>query len=155
MVDDDEFVGVWDARLQPHIAKYIEAGKEDVDEPETWASSGPVGMNNRLRICKYPSGGIFKKHSDAQAFLPGKISYLTVMAYLNDIPREFGGATRFFQQSAKSRPSDDHNVLASVQPEKGLVVIFPHHLFHDGEYCTADCKYIMRSDVMYEWQDNI
>lgn len=64
MVDDDEFVGVWDARLQPHIAKYIEAGKEDVDEPETWASSGPVGMNNRLRICKYPSG-FWHKHISA------------------------------------------------------------------------------------------
>ena len=82
-------------------------------------------MNSRMRICRYPRGGVFEKHVDGQVFLPSMdlISHLTVMAYLNDIPESDGGATRFFNSSLI--PLVDDKVMAKVQPEKGLCVIFP------------------------------
>ena len=77
----------------------------------------------------------------------------TVNVYMNDVPREHGGATRFFPDETPSRFSPGEAVL-SVQPEAGLGVVFRQppgaELLHDGELLTGGTKYLFRSDVMYQ-----
>ena len=57
------------------------------------------------------------------------------------------GATRFFRGFGEDEP-----VQVAVQPEPGLVVIFPHALCHDGELCQSD-KYLLRSDLMFPLEE--
>jgi len=139
MVEDTEFVSHWYHRMESYIIPYIESLDNPCKNP-----LGPVQrMNNRLRICKYTKNGIFGQHRDASVSYDGMQSHFTVMAYLNDIDVSQGGATRFFTDSDPETPQ------FSVQPEKGLVVIFPHHYLHDGELCLAASKYIIRSDILF------
>lgn len=82
-------------------------------------------------------------------------SQLTIMAYLND---EFtGGNTNFLDQSSKPHP-----ITHALKPATGLlitfliafhpfndillgmVLIFEHDMFHEGEALISGKKYIMR-----------
>lgn len=140
MIDDVQMVDGWLKRMNPFIEEFTAQYQDKISE-----DLGPIrGMNNRLRICKYPAGGIFGKHEDAEASFASFRSRFTVMAYLNNISEEQGGATRFFEKTAM-RP-----LAVKIQPAAGLVVIFPHQLLHDGELCIADAKYLIRSDIMFD-----
>ncbi|CAM4757593.1 unnamed protein product [Rotaria magnacalcarata] len=80
--------------------------------------------------------GIFKKSYMEQ-------SQLTIMAYLND--SYTGGHTNFLDDNTKP-----HDITYALKPETGMVLIFQHDLFHEGETVSTGKKYIMRSDVMYK-----
>eukprot|EP01041_Mallomonas_annulata_P004188 gene4188-8326_t len=138
IIEDKTFVSAWYDRMRIHIEQYVDEykiGKDDMGEFE--------GMNSRLRLCKYGHAGVFQRHRDAHVAFSNVYSHFTVMAYLNSIDQSQGGATRFFSSATED------SVKASVQPECGLVVIFPHKLFHDGELCLAKEKYVMRSDLLF------
>jgi len=81
IVDDRPFTDIWHERMKDHINRI--------------ADIVPVCMNQRLRICKYNKSGKFAAHYDSPISHDGLESVYTVMAYLNDVPREQGGATRF------------------------------------------------------------
>ncbi|CUA71038.1 hypothetical protein RSOLAG22IIIB_04430 [Rhizoctonia solani] len=57
-----------------------------------------AGFNQRLRFLRYSPGQFFRKHCDGNYHDPesGHISYYTLQLYLNDIPPEQGGSTRFW-----------------------------------------------------------
>ena len=115
MVESEEFVDTMFDRLKPHLFAYATHSREIVGE-NCWNSCNLLGLNPRLRICKYEAGGIFQKHRDGACVLPKKllVSHLTVMAYLNPVDKNDGGATRFF-----GLPKDDNEnvtrMLASVR----------------------------------------
>ena len=143
MVEDQTFVDTLFSRLQPHLTEYAALSEND---------DKPVALNPRLRICKYNKGGVFQKHTDGNCVLRKQrlASHLTAMVYLNNVAAGCGGATRFYGTVA----SADHEViLAEVQPEAGLAVVFPHRLMHDGEP-VEDVKHIMRSDVLFRMDDD-
>ncbi|CAF1307558.1 unnamed protein product [Adineta ricciae] len=103
-----------------------------------------LNLNERIRICKYEPGQYFAPHYDGtykRSYM--EQSQLTIMAYLNE---EFtGGHTNFLD--AMSKP---HAITHALEPKTGMVLIFQHELFHEGEAVITGKKYIMRSDVMYE-----
>lgn len=123
-----------------------------------------IGLNERLRCGRYTNGEYFWRHTDTQympqfqirsGFKRGQqysCSALTVMVYLNsqvevdpDIPTFSGGATQFVQGS---------RIKHSVVPEAGMAIIFTQaepELTHEGEVVTDGKKYMLRTDVMYEW----
>lgn len=154
MIDDVSFCDTWFQRMIPYISKFVE--RVETRREEDYAKSGYdfasygeiTCLNNRLRLCRYTKNGLFLQHYDAAAkFIDSSsnamlASKFTVMAYLNDIPDEEGGATRFYQH-------DGVSPTLSIHPRRGHVVIFPHKLLHDGELCQAERKYIIRSDVMF------
>ncbi|CAM2699106.1 unnamed protein product [Rotaria socialis] len=80
--------------------------------------------------------GIFKKSYMEQ-------SQLTIMAYLNHSYTD--GHTNFLDDTTKP-----HGITYALKPETGMVLIFQHDLFHEGETVSTGKKYIMRSDVMYK-----
>lgn len=57
-----------------------------------------------------------------------------------------GGATTFHSYNERRR--------LDVDPKAGRVLIFQHrNLFHSGDDVTAGIKYTMRSDLMYEFEN--
>jgi len=148
MVQDEGFCERWYRRLLPHVVPY-QQHLNSMEERNKWSESEMVGLNPRLRICKYPASGVFKTHSDSAVSNETSYSRLTCMAYLTDVPEEQGGATRFYGFEANAYGEWKNTVKAKVQPSAGLVVIFPHEYKHDGQETNIDGKIILRSDVLF------
>ena len=74
----------------------------------------------------------------AKHLTPGRVALavglLTFMVYLND---EFEGGETTIEK-------------LDVQPEKGLALLFFHHVRHKGQPVVRGRKYVLRTDVMYQ-----
>ena len=100
----------------------------------------PVGFNERLRYYRYDVGHVFQPHKDG-AFIRdnGEMSFQTVLVYLNDGFE--GGTTDFYY--------DDGSPYISVEPVRGMALVFRHDINHGGAQVIGGTKYVLRSDVMY------
>jgi hypothetical protein len=141
-----------------------------------------AGVNRRWRVYRYAPGGQenFAPHIDA-GFPPSGLSEdgtqlvwdathqydddivarLTILIYLND---DFvGGDTKFYQPLINSS-STDHEVIASVRPKAGSILVFPqavgedavqfarqHWPLHEGSPVVSGTrpKYVIRSDILF------
>ncbi|MBD1930812.1 MULTISPECIES: prolyl hydroxylase family protein [Cyanophyceae] len=101
-----------------------------------------IGLNERLRFYRYDPGQRFAPHHDGGYWRTnGDHSRLTFMIYLNE---DFeGGETRFFSP------------YVSIVPKMGMVLFFIHELKHEGAPVIQGRKYVLRSDVMYTYYDNL
>lgn len=95
----------------------------------------PIGLNSRLRYYKYGIGELFPPHIDIYHQKSEKIrSFLTLIVYLNS---DFeGGETRF--------------EATTIVPKAGKALIFQHELTHQSLPIKKNCKYVLRSDIMYQ-----
>jgi hypothetical protein len=101
-------------------------------------------LNERFRFCRYFENQHFSAHYDGDfQKCPSQKSFFTFMIYLNG-PLE-GGSTNFLES-----PKNKENILLEVKPIAGLTLLFPHHMYHEGEKLKKGVKYICRSDVVYE-----
>jgi len=101
-----------------------------------------AGFNERFRYYRYEPGQYFRWHYDG-AFCRrnGDRSFLSALFYLSD---DFeGGATGF----------DFFDDQATARPPKGSLLVFDHHIRHQGAPVTRGVKYIARTDVMYRHED--
>jgi predicted 2-oxoglutarate/Fe(II)-dependent dioxygenase YbiX len=100
-------------------------------EIDGWAATR---FNERWRYYRYDRDQQFTWHLDGTVRLgTGEESILTFMIYLND---DFeGGSTDFGWES--------------VKPSRGMALVFPHRLRHQGSAVKAGLKYVLRTDVMY------
>merc|ERR1712146_784973 len=90
--------------------------------------------------------GQFPMHRDGTYMRPdGDCSKITIQIYLNDVPTEFGGATRFIDEG---RPGDE----LGHQPEAGSVLIFTQNLLHEGSRVHRGIKYTVRTEAMYRYE---
>lgn len=126
MFDSVELAQTLFAQLQPHV-------------PPLLLRKRLVGLNERFRVYRYRVGQRFKAHYDGSFHRDpegNERSLLTFLLYLND---DFtGGATRFLDLSL------------DIQPQKGAALLFQHPLLHEGCEVLSGCKYVLRSDVMYQ-----
>jgi predicted O-methyltransferase YrrM len=90
------------------------------------------------------------------------VSRLTVLMYLND---DFvGGETKFYQPLVQHQEDDVRQVIASVRPQQGSILVFPqavgedaveharqHWPLHEGSPVVRGNrpKYVIRSDVLF------
>jgi hypothetical protein len=102
---------------------------------------GLVGLNSRLRYLKYQPGDYFAPHHDGTYTDAdtGHRSFLTLQVYLNEGFE--GGATTFFVGRDEK--------AVECKPEVGMVLIFEHHILHEGSMLLDGSKYAIRTDVMY------
>ena len=125
------------AALQERLGRYL---------PQHHRGGVLVGINPRLRCCRYRPGQMFSRHLDGVHHRSDTVrSALTFMIYLNDASAFSGGDTRFFADRTSAV------VTRRVTPRAGSVAIFDHDLWHDGARVTSGVKYILRSDLLYEF----
>lgn len=88
-------------------------------------------------------------------------SYVTIHLYLTDVPEGNGGETTFTTEDMtygrhvkknQGRGAEREREIQrlSVRPVTGRVLIFEHHLPHEGSTLLKGVKYTVRTDVMYD-----
>jgi predicted 2-oxoglutarate/Fe(II)-dependent dioxygenase YbiX len=127
MHDNTEMATQFYLRLEPFLVKTIEA----------WQASG---LNERWRFYRYDVGQTFRPHYDG-CYRRSDIeeSLFTFMIYLDE---DFeGGETNFYHEDGQLR--------LTVEPSRGMALIFWHNQLHEGAPVLKGRKYVVRSDVMY------
>ncbi|NWA29796.1 2OG-Fe(II) oxygenase [Pseudomonas gingeri] len=142
VADDPALAGRLFERLT-HCASRMPRLGTVLDE-EGWRM---VGVNERLRFCRYRPGTQFRAHQDGVHHRQSTQSRLTFMIYLNDDAFS-GGETVFFE--GRSAAMSNRDSTLRLRPRKGSLIVFDHTLWHAGALVDAGQKYVMRSDLMYE-----
>lgn len=128
------------ARIFQHVKDYLPAKLHGWDV---------AGLNERFRFYRYENGQTFKPHYDASYEVNHwHSSQLTLLIYLND--GYAGGETIFYHDSGMRKPCMETQ-LACIQPKAGQLLIFEHQQLHEGAPVLAGQKYVLRTDVMYEY----
>ena len=156
MLDSEEIAATLFQRLKPYL-------------PQTWLGANLDSVNPRLRFLRYNKNEYFKPHHDGIYITPDekKCSYITIHLYLNEDYK--GGETTFLTHGKNYGTLDDSNIenepeRLSIIPKIGRVLIFEHHLLHEGSELISGTKYTVRTDVMYatetpvllqRWRTNI
>jgi len=78
-----------------------------------------------------------------------------VNIYLNDVPEENKGATRILKERVDNNYTGNFtlDVLGKVQPVQGMASVFRESVYHDGESVSDGVKYLLRSDLMFEREE--
>jgi len=110
----------------------------------------PIGLNPRLRVLRYdaPDEDVFEPHFDATTRVNDSTSLLTVLIYLNDGGgKDFDGGETCFLDSKSMKLNEASTI---VTPSTGDVVVFEHDLFHSSATLKFGTKYILRTDVLFQ-----
>ncbi len=96
----------------------------------------PHSLNERFRFYRYTPGQYFKWHSDGPFIRSSReVSLFTAMVYLNE---DFEGGSTDFQFGP------------TLTPRRGMLLLFEHSLVHQGATVRTGCKYVLRTDVMFQ-----
>jgi predicted 2-oxoglutarate/Fe(II)-dependent dioxygenase YbiX len=113
--------------------------------PQELDGATAVGLNERFRYYRYDPSQRFNAHRDGTVKRsPSERSRLTFMVYLNDGFE--GGQTVFYSEV---RVNGLRQIVASVEPVRGLGLFFAHGWWHEGARVVSGRKYVLRTDVMY------
>jgi len=100
-----------------------------------------IGLNERIRFCRYQEGQSFSIHQDGVYYpAESQATKYTFLLYLNDDFK--GGKTSFYNSKT------DTNSRKSIRPKKGKLIIFDHRIWHKGDLILKGDKYILRSDII-------
>lgn len=123
----------------------------------------PVAINPYFRFLSYQSGNYLVPHYDSEtSFGPDFVTLESVLIYLNSCP--YGGATQFVTDPQSELEIDQYNfedwqelapqdqVLRSVSPLAGRVLVFDHRVLHQGQKLTRKntLKKLLRTDLIYQ-----
>lgn len=147
-VMDDETIAEW---LYDRLReKAAQAGLESriVGDQTAWHL---VGLNERIRFCRYRPGQQFRIHQDGVHHRGADCrSRLTFMIYLADGDTFEGGDTLFYASSqALDASGREAEVIARLRPRAGSLILFDHAIWHAGDTVTRGIKHILRSDLLY------
>ena len=127
-----------------------------------------LGPTPFMRLMRYESGGMHVPHYDAP-FECAAEAYLTLFSwvlYLTDAEERDGGALDFVEDGQAANPRDrppeafadwrrmawPDEVVRSVQPKAGRLLVFPHWLCHQvAPFRGAGPRCIIRGDLAYGW----
>ncbi|MEZ8193680.1 oxidoreductase [Vibrio cortegadensis] len=141
-----------------------------VDKYDHFAGVKPLGINGRFRFYRYDEGDFFKMHIDGS--WPGsqvvneqlvddafgdRWSMYTFLILLSD---DFVGGETQFMVNSDDRTKPAHHQgnasIESVRTPSGSVLCFPHgthpaHCIHGSAPIQSGIKYIIRTDVLFEF----
>lgn len=123
----------------------------------------PASLNHDLLFAKYPSFGSFAPHTDGRAIHNFNCrSFYSIIIFLNTIPVNSGGGTRFYTNDAVKHlkimqynskdywTCDSSYVTEEISAIEGRVLLFHQSLVHEGiPPHDPYSKYIIRTDLMY------
>lgn len=130
-----------------------------------------LGSTPWMRFMRYSSGGMHVPHYDAPYHNEAE-RYITLFSwvlYLNDVPNDQGGAFQFvdngfgdshvrelYEKGALGdwrRMAYRHEIINSIQPRAGRLLVFPHWLCHQVQAFTASdqvpYRTMIRGDLAY------
>jgi predicted 2-oxoglutarate/Fe(II)-dependent dioxygenase YbiX len=103
--------------------------------------SSACGLHERFRFYRYEVAEQFRLHMDGSVRRgEDEESQLTFMVYLSDV--EEGGETNFYRAGGI--------LTFAVKPRRGRALAFDHRCLHEGSAVRRGCKYVLRTDVMYQ-----
>ncbi len=141
------------------------------DDRGVFGGAKALGLNARFRFYRYEAGDFFKPHTDAawpgsrvierelhaNAY-PDRLSQMSVLLFLND---DFeGGETQFWvNKNDSSAPARNQEEVSrvDVKTPAGGALCFPHghhplHCMHSSEEIRSGVKYIIRTDMLFEFK---
>eukprot|EP00802_Teleaulax_amphioxeia_P024890 Tamp_25655.p1 GENE.Tamp_25655~~Tamp_25655.p1 ORF type:complete len:283 (+),score=57.42 Tamp_25655:115-849(+) len=94
-----------------------------------------------MRFIEYDIGGYIRPHKDGIMFdkVTSRQTTTSFLLYMRDTPT--GGTTDFLDDVT------DGNVLYSVAPRRGSILVFPHDTPHEGAGVGGDRKVLLRGDL--------
>jgi hypothetical protein len=140
----------------------IEIYISEEDNFELAGTWHPITTNSDILFAKYPPGGHFAPHTDGNSILDFNTrSMFSIIIFLNSIPLEKGGGTRFYQEDAvhhlerdtKGRWTCNKETYCTreIEAVQGRMLLFHQSQVHEGIPCLDGYeKYILRSDVMFQ-----
>ncbi|EXJ73033.1 uncharacterized protein A1O5_04182 [Cladophialophora psammophila CBS 110553] len=146
IIKDDDLAEL----LWSRLSRIYQGAEVEDEEGQVWSA---VGLNTCFRLCKYKAGDGFSAHIDGRRLATVDTqSFMTVNIYLNTVPTERGGATRFILDPTATGSSDTaaSTVLCQNQPVQGSAAIFRDDVYHDGEVLLSGVKYLLRTDMMFQ-----
>lgn len=168
MIDDPTVAGIIFDRIREHLPQHWTESRFGAGSTHATLSC----LNERLRFLKYTKGQKFASHYDGMYMRPASAanpiperSYITVQLYLNDGQGEefTGGSTAFidpradgWERSSSRRGGGGDNEeytadeIVHCDPRAGRVLVFQHHLLHQGSPVESGTKYCLRTDAMYQ-----
>jgi hypothetical protein len=150
--DDDIRARAWSDRLRnrmPGLSR-MQVENAETGDDEAWEL---VGLNERIRTCRYRPGQRFNIHQDGIHHRGRDCrSLLTFMVYLTDGEEFQGGDTLFYAQGPGASKAGllAPTPVARVRPRAGSLIVFDHGIWHAGEVVSAGVKHIARSDLIYK-----
>jgi len=98
------------------------------------------GIDHRIQLYRYESGGIFTRHRDGPTYHSADLrSFFTVLVYLNEGYE--GGHTTLF--------TDDLATHCKVEGGAGSCFVMLQRTLHEGSRVEEGLKYALRCDVLY------
>ena len=114
--------------------------------PTIFKGRRKISFNERLRFLRYHKGEYFSPHFDGTYVRDNKeeLSQMSVLIYLND---DYKGATTNFLDVKGS----DRKYAPKIT--QGMALIFEHKIYHEGAELLKGVKYIIRTDVMFTYDE--
>ena len=143
--------------VYPEKRDFKESCNSDHYEHSHWEF---IGVNPLFRFIKYKEGGKLIPHYDAPYIEnQEERTLVTMVIYLTN---NKSGKTRFINDPQKDIPASLRNledwdkeakekdIIFTVRPEEGKVVLFDHRIVHDSEDLINDSeKIIIRTDLVF------
>ncbi len=140
--DDESLAQKLFDKVKTYLPPIIETQTGIDAEQGTWQLKE---LNHRIRFCRYIAGQYFHRHLDGVHYRSAQVqSKLTFMVYLNGAEDFEGGRTLFYQNKT------DTAIAAAYTPRQGDLIVFDHHIWHEGEELKSGEKFVLRSDILYE-----
>lgn len=162
---------IW-SRVENLLCEELSLTVEDDAADSNWerelvGSWRPLTLNHDFLFALYPLMGAFAPHTDGRAVHSFNCrSFYSVIVFLNTIPIEQGGGTRFYKSEALQHLekislngvceywtcSNKSYVTAEVGAVAGRMLVFHQSLVHEGIPSVKEGhhneKCIIRSDIM-------
>ena len=168
-------------QLYNRILPHLRASDYKNRIPLCFGQSGswvPFGLNECLKVTKYTPGGLFAYHRDGP-WIPreDQASIYTVIIYLNEEFR--GGMTELGRThvdksespkkmrikeriidftlccGAAGQETRQSMYASTLVPTTGTALLFNHDLWHAGLPVENGCKYILRTELIFQRVHNL
>jgi len=141
------------ARIAPHIPQHMTVVSKTTGKAQRWEVM-PCGLHERQRFVIYEPGQNFPPHTDAPRVIDDRTrSYLTVLFYLGkggslfERDKDFrGGELNLLRGDPVTHKTE---LLHTIPPDQGMVVVFPHMQLHEGKTLKSGRKCAIRNDILY------
>lgn len=101
-------------------------------------------------LCYTKGGSVLSPHVDLfkKDWESGKRSTHTFILYLRDC--KIGGETALLKELSSDGPMAQHEVMASISPKRGRLLLFPHTTPHEGSKVVSTPKLLLRGEVLLQ-----